>query len=121
FYAFPSIAVNKNNDVLIGYSSFSDTQYAGSNYSFRAATDPLNTLRESAVLKAGEAPYFNIDGEQRNRWADYSSTMVDPTDDISMWTIQTYAAKPQDGVSRSGSWWGSIRPDVVPTIYGFSP
>jgi hypothetical protein len=40
-YAFPSIAVNKNDDALIGYSRFSAQQYASANYSFRAASDPL--------------------------------------------------------------------------------
>src|SRR5207253_2899707 len=30
FYGFPSITVNKNNDVLIGYARFSSSQYAGS-------------------------------------------------------------------------------------------
>jgi len=35
FYAYPSIAVNANSDVLIGYSRFSASQYASANYSFR--------------------------------------------------------------------------------------
>src|SRR6185295_768372 len=35
-YANPSIAVNKDNDVLIGYSRFSATQVPSANYSYRA-------------------------------------------------------------------------------------
>ncbi|MBI3895259.1 MAG: hypothetical protein HY313_04955 [Acidobacteria bacterium] len=40
FYAFPSIAVNTRNDVLLGFSSFASTQYASAGYAFRAASDP---------------------------------------------------------------------------------
>lgn len=35
FYAFPSIGVNKHNDVLIGYSSFASNAFPSANYSFR--------------------------------------------------------------------------------------
>ena len=35
FYAFPSIAVNKNDDAMLGYSRFQGDQYAGASYSFR--------------------------------------------------------------------------------------
>ena len=34
-----------NDDVLIGYSRFSASQYASANYSFRAPADAVNTLR----------------------------------------------------------------------------
>src|SRR5438552_11369426 len=51
FYAYPSIAVNANNDVLIGYSRFSASQYASANYSFRQSCNAANTLQSDAVLK----------------------------------------------------------------------
>jgi hypothetical protein len=35
-YAYPSLAVNSFNDVLIGYSRFSSNQYASANYTFHA-------------------------------------------------------------------------------------
>jgi subtilisin-like proprotein convertase family protein len=107
FYAYPSIAVNKNKDVLIGFSRFSSQQYASANYAFRASTDPLNTLRGDVVLKAGSAPYYKTLTGTRNRWGDYSSTVVDPVNDLDMWTIQEYAA-PVSGMSRWGTWWGRI-------------
>jgi uncharacterized repeat protein (TIGR01451 family) len=113
FYTFPSIAVNVNSDVLIGYSRFSATQYASANYSYRAASDAANTLQADAVLKVGEGPYFKMFSGTRNRWGDYSATVVDPTNDLDMWTLQEYAATPvntgtanNDG--RWGTWWGKI-------------
>ena len=56
------------------------------------------------LLKAGEAPYF-ID-----RWADFSSTTVDPVNDADFWTVQTYAAdSAQLGApTRWAMWWGRV-------------
>jgi hypothetical protein len=119
FYAFPSIAVNSVNDVLIGYSRYSASQFVTANYSFRAGTDPLGSLRDDTVLKAGEASYFKTGSATppRNRWGDYSSTVVDPTNDKDMWTIQEYAATPAGGNDKWGTWWGRISSlSAAPTL-----
>ena len=112
FHAFPSIAVNSQNDALLGYSSFSAAQFASANYSFRAAADPASTMRSDVLLKAGEAVYFKTFSGTRNRWGDYSSTIVDPVNDLDMWTIQEYASSPDfpSGHDRWGTWWGKISP-----------
>ena len=94
FFAFPSLAVNARNDVLIGYSSFAATQYASASYSFRASTDPPNTMRDEVVLKAGLNPYYKVYGGDENRWGDYSATVVDPANDSDMWTIQEFWGHP---------------------------
>ncbi|HWN98343.1 MAG TPA: C25 family cysteine peptidase [Blastocatellia bacterium] len=112
-FGYPSIAVNKNNDVLIGYSRFSATQFPSANYAFRAGTDPLGTLRDDRVLKAGENCYVKTFGGGHNRWGDYSMTCVDPVNDFDMWTIQEYAATASgpgcgDGTGMWATWWGKI-------------
>ena len=121
FYAFPTIAVNKDNDVLIGYSRFGADQYVSSNYSYRSGNDLPNTLQADTVIKDGEAKYFKTFGTGRNRWGDYSNTVVDPVDDTGMWTIQQYAALPDpDGGSNAdkwGTWWGQLAPQPsIPNI-----
>ena len=111
FYDYPSLAVNKANDVLIGYSRFSATQYASANYSFRAGTDPPGTLRRDTVLKSGEAPFAKphfVDWIVW--WGDYSATVIDPVNDLDLWTIQEYASTPVEGQDRYGTWWGRITP-----------
>ncbi|HZB46524.1 MAG TPA: DUF4214 domain-containing protein [Pyrinomonadaceae bacterium] len=113
FYAFPSIAVNRHNDVLVGYSRFGANRFASANYSFRAGTDPANSLRDDAVLKAGEAHYYKTFGGTENRWGDYSATTVDPANDTDLWTLQEYAAAragsgANDTDSRWGTWWGKV-------------
>lgn len=108
FYAFPTIAVNSDDDVLIGYSRFGADQYASANWSFRSANDPLNTLQGDTILKAGEAKYVKTYSGTRNRWGDYSNTVVDPANDGDFWTIQEYAWTPFGGNDRWSTWWGRI-------------
>ncbi|MBI3850123.1 MAG: Ig-like domain-containing protein [Verrucomicrobia bacterium] len=107
-YAYPSIAVNQNDDAVIGYSRFSSAQYASANYSFRFSADPANTMSGDVVLKAGEAPYRKDFGYGDVRWGDYSATVVDPLNDSDIWTIQEYAASPSGPVDRWGTWWGQL-------------
>ncbi len=119
-FAYPSIAVNKFSDVLIGYARFSATQYASANYSFRASTDPLNSLREDTVLKSGEGAYYKTFSGSRNRWGDYSSTSVDPLNDVDMWTLQQYTAPPiaapcAANCGRWATWWGRVTADGTPS------
>jgi len=113
WYAYPSIAVNKNSDVLIGYSRFAPNQYASANLSYRSNFDPPNTLQSDIVVKAGEAPYFKTFGSGENRWGDYSATVVDPVNDIDMWTLQEYAAAPFLCSDHWSTWWSRV--DVVNT------
>jgi hypothetical protein len=107
FFAFPSIAVNRNNDALVGYSRFSASQFASASYSFRASGDPANTLRADTLIKAGEASYFKTFSDTENRWGDYSASTVDPTNDTDFWTIQEFAGTPS-GDDRWGTWWARI-------------
>jgi hypothetical protein len=119
-YAYPSIAVNANNDLLMGYTRFGTGQYASANYIFRYGTDALGTLRNDIVFKAGQAKYVKTFGGTRNRWGDYSATVVDPTNDLDMWTIQEYAALPTNGVDRWGTWWAKVDTQV-PNLLTLSP
>ena len=101
YYYYPSIAVNANGDVGIGFSGSSPTEYAGAYYTARAASDPPGTMQSVAALKAGLG-YYSIGLD--NRWGDYSATCVDPTDDLTFWTVQEYA----DFGNTWATWWGSF-------------
>jgi hypothetical protein len=128
-YAFPSLAVNARNDMLLGFSEFQATDFVDAGYAFRAAADAPGTLRAQVTLKDGEGPYVKTEGGARNRWGDYSATTVDPVDDLSLWTIQEYARLPvgrSDDGGRWGTWWGRVgggpplaRPRcIVPRVVG---
>ncbi len=60
FYAYPSIAVNKFGDALIGYSRFSTNQYASANYALHTLDGLNGSVGSDYVFKSGEAPYWKI-------------------------------------------------------------
>lgn len=115
-YAYPSIGVNRYEDVLIGYSRFAATQYPSANYAFHSYQDGLGQLSGDTVLKLGEARFTVADGELI-LWGDWSATMPDPRNDTDLWTIQEYASTPVNSIERWGTWWGRVSP---PTSLGVS-
>jgi hypothetical protein len=121
-YAYPSLAVNKDDTVLIGFSRFAEAEFASAGYAMRTAGDPPNTMRQEVIFKEGEAPYFKTFGDPsgRNRWGDYSATVVDPLNDTDFWTIQEYAARPVGtgaNKDRWGTWWAMVVPPPPPRVF----
>ena len=106
---FPSIAVNADDRALIGYSVFSGDRFASAGYSLRNGCGGDVGLSTIHVLQPGQGPYERLDGGGHNRWGDLSQTVVDP-DDARLWTLQEYAAAPEAGESRWGTWWGGFAP-----------
>jgi hypothetical protein len=115
WYAYPSIAVNQDNDVAIGFSGSSASEYASAFYTMRKSSDTPGTMRPVSLLKSGEAPYYKTLSSfpPENRWGDFSATCVDPVDNVSFWTLQEYAETPSAGRSMWGTWWGRFRPATV--------
>ena len=110
FYTYASIAVNKNKDALVGYTRMSAGDYPTAEFSYRTANDPLNALQPENVIKLGEASYSAAGSRTgSNRWGDFSMTVVDPTNDLTFWTIQEYAATPPGGRTGAfGTWWAQV-------------
>ena len=94
-YAFPSIAVNRFGAALVAYSVFTSQTYPSVGYSY---IDPAGTLSAPAILKSGDTAYA-ID-----RWGDYTTTLVDPVDDTSFWTVQIYPVQQNSWAL----WWSYI-------------
>ncbi len=113
WYYYPSIGVNKDNVAAVGFSGSWTTEYAGGYYTIVPPSS--GTAEPVALLKAGEAPYWKALGGTENRWGDFSATVIDPTDDVTFWTIQEYAQTPDPvtGASRWGTWWGKFHPSNV--------
>lgn len=106
YYAYPSIAVNQYNDVLLGYSRFAANQYPSANYAFHPYQETPGRLSADTVLKAGEAKFAIAEGTDV-LWGDWSGSVVDPANDTDLWTIQEYAALPVAEIDRWGTWWGA--------------
>jgi hypothetical protein len=100
-YAYPSLAVNRGGAMLIGFGSFSSTQYASSNYVYR---DFLGRVSTVGHIRTGSSTFTATE-----RWGDYTTTVVDPRDQNAFWSVQMHAAK--------GTWvttWAKI--EAVPSI-----
>jgi hypothetical protein len=115
-YYFPSIAVNAVECVALGFSGSDAGTYASAYYTMRDSADLPGTMQPVGLLKAGEASYLKMFSGTRNRWGDYSATVIDPLDDLTFWTTQEYAATPFSGGpvceldgGRWGLWWGSFQ------------
>ena len=90
---YSSIAANEFGDIVIGFSGSSETDFVGT-YAVVGDTD-LNgdvTFGDLIQLKAGEGGYVRLDSSNRNRWGDYSATVLDPSDPFSFWTFQEFAS-----------------------------
>ena len=114
WYAYPSIAVNANNDVLLGYTQFSSAQFPSAGYSFRSGTDAAGTMQDAAIPRSGIGFYFKTFGFGSNRWGDFSASQVDPTDDLSLWSVQEYS-KAQSGTGDGSGFWSTWWVQVTPT------
>jgi hypothetical protein len=125
-YYFPSVMVNEAGYMVMGFSGSSSTEFVGAYATSRFPSDPLNPVASLPVtlLKAGEAPYevpylLTPDGPTVSRWGDYSYTSLDPTDDMTIWTVQEFAeatmpaGSPPDGTtSRWDTWISRVQPAV---------
>ncbi len=119
YHFYPSLAVDKDQNVTISFSRSSVNEYIGAMFTYRLATDPPNTLNASRFLQPGKANYVKDFGSGRNRWGDYTEVWVDPTDQNNFWTISQFADSP---VNTWGSWMANLRlvPFNGPTIYAFA-
>jgi hypothetical protein len=113
---FPSIAVNCADDVLIGFTRSSNIEFASAACAWRFASNPPGLMARVEIFRSGLAPYVKTFGGTRNRWGDYSATVVDPANDSAFWTLQQFAALPVDGTDRWGVAWARVGGCVAPTI-----
>lgn len=93
FFSSPSMAVNSQNDLLIGHAQFSANIHPSGAFMLRTAGNPP---QPSNVFAPGKNTYFKTFGGTSNRWGDYSHTQVDPVNDRDFWTLQEYAGANAD-------------------------
>ena len=84
-YIQTTIAVNKKNDVLVGFQEVNGHSFISPRFAFRKSTDPLSTLRSIVSIGEGKGA---TDGES---WGDYSGSIVDGDNLLDLWTIQSIA------------------------------
>jgi hypothetical protein len=92
-YWMGTIAVSGQGHALMGFSVAGAAERANAGYAGRLATDPTGTLRTPVLYTSSTGSYnppSDPGGSSGRRWGDYSYTCVDPSDDMTMWTIQEW-------------------------------
>jgi hypothetical protein len=83
----PSIAQNKKGEIALGYTVSSLATYPAVRYTMRSRHDPLGEMG------GGEVSCYEGSGSQiesGNRWGDYSTMSVDPSNDCTFWYTNEY-------------------------------
>ncbi|HKP17040.1 MAG TPA: hypothetical protein VJT84_01085, partial [Gaiellaceae bacterium] len=82
-----SAAMDGNGDIALGYSVSSSTTHPGIRFTGRLAGDT------PGLITQGEGELFTGAGSQLcclNRWGDYTSMSIDPSDDCTFWYTNQY-------------------------------
>ena len=81
-----SIAMDKAGDMALGFSqSNSTTLHPSLAFTGRVPSDPLNTMESVASIFTAKGSVTDA-----SRWGDYSSTVIDPSDDCTFWYVNQY-------------------------------
>ena len=102
----PSLAVDKDGNMAIGYSASSSTLFPAIRYAGRLLTDPVNTLgqSETSLIEGTASQCCNFsDGSVNNRWGDYSAMTIDP-DGCTFWYTTEYYQSPQPTTLAGDNW-----------------
>jgi len=87
FRWMPSVGMDKNGDIALGYSVSSSATKPSIRYTGRVPTDAKGTMQAEKTIVTGTGV------QQSNtfhRWGDYSSMAIDPSDDCTFWYAQEY-------------------------------
>ena len=90
-YIQTTIAVNKNNDVLIGFQETNSNMFISPRMAFRYASDKPGTVRNIIKLGEGKGATNGV------AWGDYSGCAIDGDNLTDLWTIQSIANKEGKG------------------------
>jgi hypothetical protein len=102
WYYCPSLAVNAAGDVVFGFSGSKSNEYVSAYYSWRTALG-MHALRP-VLLNAGH------NALPSGQFGDYSSTSLDPADQMTFWTVQEYSDDPD-----LPNYWGTWITEIVPS------
>lgn len=82
-YIQPTIAVNKQLDVLVGFQETGPDMFISPRLVFRRANDPAGKTRPMVKLGEGQGATDGV------AWGDYSGSVVDGDNQLDLWTIQS--------------------------------
>ena len=107
YRTFPSIAANSCNDMAVGYSRGSETEFPSIFVAGRRASDALGTIGGERRLVRGKVPYSsfqNNGGVAPQRWGDYTGMTIAP-DGTTFWYVGEYA---RENTPNPAANWGNF-------------
>ena len=109
------MAMDQAQDIAVGFSRSSSAagDYPSLVYAGRVPSDTLGTLESEVELKAGAGSQSS---GGYDRWGDYASVTVDPTDDCTFWFTQEYLKA--TGQNQGFNWSTAIGSFVFPGCSG---
>ena len=87
YYTYPTIATSGQGHSLMGFTSAGPAKYCQAAVAGRYRTDAVATFNTPVDFTTTTSAY----NPSANRWGDYTQTVVDPSDDMTMWTFSEYA------------------------------
>jgi hypothetical protein len=92
-YWMGTVMVSGQGHAAMGFSVAGANERINAGTVGRLANDPLGTMR-TPLLYTSSSTGYNPPGDpgsaEGRRWGDFSYTCVDPSDDMTMWTIQQF-------------------------------
>ncbi|MDP4284313.1 MAG: hypothetical protein Q8891_07815 [Bacteroidota bacterium] len=86
-YTYPSIAESGQGHNIMGFTSVGASKYAQAGVAGRYRTNAPGTFNAPVDITNTISTY----NPSANRWGDFTQTVVDPSDDMTMWTFTEYA------------------------------
>lgn len=87
YYTYPTIALSGQGHSLMGFTSAGPAKYCQAAAAGRYRTDAPETFQPPADFTTTSSTY----NPGASRWGDFTQTVVDPIDDMTMWTFSEYA------------------------------
>ncbi len=104
---FPAISLN-NDCVAVGFSASSSAIYAGAFWVSLTGTPAApGPPGATETVRAGDDSYVRTFGGSRNRWGDYTATVLDYDSEgegLGFWIFNEYAQVPSGTGSDNGEW-----------------
>lgn len=85
----PSVAMSGQGHMALGTSYAGAVNFAGVAVSGRLSGDAAGATQAATLTQVSTTAY-NAEAVDGQRWGDYSQVVVDPTDNMTMWTFQGY-------------------------------
>ena len=86
YYTYPTIALSGQGHSLMGFTSAGPAKYAQASAAERFRNDAPGTFHSATDFTTTTSTY----NPGASRWGDFTQTVVDPLDDMTMWTFTEY-------------------------------